>query len=122
MKCSKLLFIVIIITFIITTTNSKIKSKMLAEIFSELKLDIDIANPIEQIIIKKKYEIYYNKFSYPLQVHYVTTQDGYILKLFRISPKLKNLKISNNKMKAVLLQHGLFVILIFIYRIQATVM
>lgn len=67
--------------------------------------------------------------SYPLETHYVTTNDGYVLTLFRLngSNKIINkkekklsknmdvLKYNKNIQNTVLLQHGLFVIKINIY-------
>lgn len=50
-------------------------------------------------------------FSYPLSSYHVRTEDGYILKLFRISGG-KNAQLDSNvnkNKKVVLLQHGLFV-------------
>jgi|LauGreDrversion4_2_1035121.scaffolds.fasta_scaffold123230_4 hypothetical protein len=46
------------------------------------------------------------KRSYPLETHYVTTKDGYILKVYRI-PGPKN--STNINSKPCLLAHGLLV-------------
>ena len=52
-----------------------------------------------------------NKNFYPLETYWVTTEDGYILKLFRIpgGSKYQNEKKDEKTMKQpILLQHGIF--------------
>jgi hypothetical protein len=89
----------------------KIKNKLDVDL-----IDSDVTMTIDQLITNKGYN---------LQIHYVTTQDGYILKLFRILPRrsgggIKNKNKNSNldgkseksikgNKKVVLLQHGLFV-------------
>jgi hypothetical protein len=73
------------------------------EIYDELN---DIKLPIEQICKNK---------NYPFHSYEATTEDGYILKLFRIpGPKNSKLDSINQSKKVILLQHGLFVTIIFI--------
>jgi hypothetical protein len=68
----------------------KLQMKLMSKIVKEPNMTI------EQLIIRKGFKV---------EVHFVETQDGYILKLFRILPEVINLN------KAVLFQHGLFVLL-----------
>ena len=67
----------------------KSKVKLFSKIIQESSMSL------EQLIITKGYK---------LEIHFVQTEDGYILKLFRILPKTTP-KIN----KSVLMQHGLFV-------------
>ena len=48
---------------------------------------------------------------YPLSSYHVTTEDGYILKLYRISggKNSKSEPKNQNEKKVVFMQHGLFV-------------
>lgn len=70
------------------TIKSKIRNMLVDKFIPEINMTID------QIITNKGYH---------LQIHFTTTSDGYVLKMYRILPK----KLSKNKV--VLLQHGLFV-------------
>jgi hypothetical protein len=47
---------------------------------------------------------YCRYFNYPVQVHEVTTEDGYILKVFRIQKKGSSIR---DGLKPIFLQHGL---------------
>ena len=48
--------------------------------------------------------------SYPLETHYITTEDEYILKVFRITgPKNKKFINSKDNYQPILLQHALMV-------------
>jgi hypothetical protein len=65
----------------------------------------DIGLSFDQIVTRK---------NYPLSSHWVTTDDGYILKLYRIrGPKGTTPVERDPTRKVVLLQHGLLVCLIF---------
>lgn len=48
---------------------------------------------------------YCKHFNYPVETHYITTDDGYILKFFRIQKK--NTTIRKTGLTPILLQHGL---------------
>src|SRR2546427_221747 len=61
------------------------------------KIDPDYNKPLEQIVTSR---------GYPLETHYVTTKDGYILKLFRIPGKKNSTEVNS---KPCLLMHGLLV-------------
>ena len=64
--------------------------------------DADADLTFEEIVTRK---------GYPLSSYQVRTEDGYILKLFRISGEKNSQQLKSNKdKKVVLLQHGLFVI------------
>ena len=53
---------------------------------------------------------------YPLETHYVTTEDGYILTLFRIPHGRKPAPRANASAPVVFLQVGLlFVVLLFLF-------
>ena len=82
--------LIIMILFSLTLTN-KIALKNFVT-----RLDPDITNSIEEIITSKKYFV---------ETHYVTTSDGFILKIFRI-PGSKKLSKPSHK-NVVLFAHGL---------------
>lgn len=46
-------------------------------------------------------------FGYPVEIHYVTAEDGYILEVHRIPHGLKN--TIENTTTPVYLQHGIFI-------------
>jgi hypothetical protein len=92
MKLTKLMFLSFFCCIhLVFYSSFKLQMKSLSKIVKEPNMTI------EQLILTKGYQV---------EVHFVETEDGYILKLFRILPKRESLN------KAVLLQHGLFVALI----------
>ena len=111
--------VALIIIFLLYHSSNCISMQLLMKIKNKLDVDLidsDVTMTIDQLITNKGYN---------LQIHYVTTQDGYILKLFRILPRKsgrvnKNKNINSNlngkaeksvkkNKKVFLLQHGLFV-------------
>lgn len=56
--------------------------------------------------IGKNFEQITKDYGYPFEQHYITTSDGYILKMFRIEHG-RNGKESNNR-PPILIQHGVF--------------
>lgn len=78
------------------TTTAIVLISILYFIFYELKFR-KISNCPTSLIE----ELIENDFN--LEVHEVSTSDGYILKLFR----LRNLKTFNNSKKPIFMQHGL---------------
>ncbi len=85
------IFLMVFFSFLhsITCLSLKMQTNMLTGLVPEANMSI------EQLIVTKGYK---------LQVHFTQTEDGYILKLFRILPKINLINT-----KAILLQHGLFV-------------
>ena len=61
--------------------------------------------------------IYIYIYRYPVETHYVTTEDGYILTVFRIpGPRGESLETAKAGNKKVLLyQHGILVLLVYMY-------
>jgi hypothetical protein len=101
-----------ILTFLFTVVNpSKLKMKMKMKMKCMVKVVPEVNYSIEEIILKKGYSMnnIFLKNRFPLQVHYVNTEDGYILKLFRIYKQNNFKRSSSGKKNVVLLQHGLFV-------------
>mmetsp|Transcript_35470 Transcript_35470/g.41027 ORF Transcript_35470/g.41027 Transcript_35470/m.41027 type:complete len:402 (-) Transcript_35470:40-1245(-) len=59
--------------------------------------------------IAKSFDRIVKDYGYPFEQHYVTTSDGYILKLFRIQHGIKDAnETSTNGRPAILIQHGIF--------------
>eukprot|EP01031_Cornospumella_fuschlensis_P044030 gene44030-53825_t len=61
---------------------------------SKVPKDEDVGLNIEQLVTKR---------GYPIETHYITTRDGYILTCFRIPHGKKSMSVG----KPVVLQHGL---------------
>jgi hypothetical protein len=97
-------FFISIIFFILNShiETSQLKVKIKNKL--RIKKSVPEANMTMKEILKKH--------EYGFETHSVTTEDGYILKLFRIlsiSKQLKNTQLPVGIKKAVLFQHGLFV-------------
>jgi len=56
--------------------------------------------------ISKTFQQIAQDYGYPFEQHFITTSDGYILRLFRIAHG-KNQESSNNN-SPILIQHGIF--------------
>jgi len=87
----------IFVLYITFTSNYVITNetlKFLEEKKVPNKVDPDSSRTFEEIVLAR---------GYPLETHYVTTEDGYILKLFRI-PGKKGSSVVNQK--PCLLMHG----------------
>ena len=57
----------------------------------------------------KSFEDIVKEYGYPFEQHYVTTSDGYILKLFRIPhDRIQNKNRDDEKRPPILIQHGIF--------------
>jgi len=81
------LYVALIIFFLafFSTKSISISMKMLIKLKNKLNVDLidsDVNMTIDQLITSKGYN---------LQIHFVRTSDGYILKLFRILPESENL-------------------------------
>ena len=57
---------------------------------------------------KMSFEDLVTSKNFPLEIHYVTTEDGYILRLFRIGAKYENNIEKNLTKQPILLVHGIF--------------
>lgn len=89
MKFIKFCLVLILFYFeVLVSMTLKSKIKLFSKIIYESNMTL------EQLIITKGFK---------LEIHFVQTEDGYILKLYRILPFMKNIN------KSVILQHGLFV-------------
>jgi lysosomal acid lipase/cholesteryl ester hydrolase len=81
--------------FLFFLINEVLMLKTLTKFKSTDRINLpELSMTIDQLILKK---------GYSCEMHQVTTEDGYILKMFRIKPS--GVKKSN---RTVLLQHGLF--------------
>lgn len=99
----------LLVALIVMITVKSAKTKLLSQ--TKLKLNL---NDIPEITMTIDQLLSHRNFKF--QVHNVTTEDCYILKLFRILPKNKTVS------RVVLLQHGLFVsIKLLINRIRVIV-
>ena len=58
--------------------------------------------------MNKSFEEIVKGYGYPFEQHYITTKDGYILKLFRIPHERIQNKKDDNPRPPILLQHGIF--------------
>lgn len=107
------LFLTFIYTFILVNSSfSKKPIENVEEIYQKAKNFLSIKTKLNEDDDKNlTFEEIVTRKGYPLSSYHVTTEDGYILKLFRISGKKNSQNEKNNKSKkVVLLQHGLFVI------------
>ncbi len=83
--------------------QDKLSSQLKPEEFEGVKINL------EEMEEKMSFEDLVTSKNYPLEIHYVTTKDEYILRLFRI-PGAKNEKIFDKSVQkqSVLLIHGIF--------------
>lgn len=84
--------------------QDSISRQMNPEEFEGVKINLELKEE------KMSFEDLVTSKNYPLEIHYVTTKDGYILRLFRI-PGAKDEKVfekNNLNKQAILLIHGIF--------------
>ena len=72
------------------------------ELYNDIKLGVehkDECMNFEDLVMSK---------GYPLEIHYVTTQDGYICKLYRIPGGKNEMNFKFKQKQAIFIMHGIF--------------